>query len=319
MSTVFPQNGAPMFQTAELNTSLKVSLTLMLAAMNVADKDIFPAATVLNIGLYMPTCVETNLLLDDVSFHWAIQVKTFLSLSFLGEIFCKLHHRLISSFCSFKSWSKISGSCRLWHQKWVKFLILNMTFIMLCPTLVPWRPFWHQSQQHPWRVVYLNPISLYGWKRNKRQESAQLPNNTANGLLPSLAVQTNQTNSESERSLWNKDRSLRRWRKWQPIRKTGVLEYSCNIGVLQIFLLGCLWESLWPWRSLQWQEAVPPFYAPGKNKRDIKPVWCASISAHQSPAKAYPGFSVPWPSSGASGKRGGGECAAPAQAPMPHW
>lgn len=40
----------------------------------------------LNISPYMPTFTETNLLLDDVSFYSAIQVKTFLLLSLLGEI-----------------------------------------------------------------------------------------------------------------------------------------------------------------------------------------------------------------------------------------
>lgn len=82
---VLPQNGVSLFQTAELNASLNASLSLMLALINMAGWGYIPsrALTVMNISPYMPTCTETNLLLDDVSFCSAIQVKSFLLLSFL--------------------------------------------------------------------------------------------------------------------------------------------------------------------------------------------------------------------------------------------
>lgn len=202
--------------------------------------------------------------------------------------------------------AKTLESNRLWHQKWVKFLILNMTFIMLCHALVPCSPFWLQSQQHPWRAVYLNPISLFRWKRNERQESAQLPNNTANALLPNLAVQTSQTDTETERSLWNKSRSLRRW---QPIIKMGVS--SQNICVLQIFLLACPWESLWPWKSLQWHEAFLTLCAEKKQMLSQLGVLLFLLSRVQAEQIQVP-LLVQCPSSG-------GECAAPAHPLVPHW
>lgn len=145
MSIVFPQNGASTFQTAELNTTLKASLPLMLAAINVAGWGYIPsrAVTVLNIGPYMPTCVETNPLLDDLS------IQTFRCKRFFC---CHSLVRYSFSVNSTTGWflpsvpsnpeAKSLEATGSGTKKWMKFLILiHHDFYYALPHLSAMQPF----------------------------------------------------------------------------------------------------------------------------------------------------------------------------------